>query len=63
MTTEAAGGQAIFEWKCIFFQLFLTIKVKLVNKMMQRAYLCVIFHVKHKKITIYRDFNLISDSW
>ena len=30
---------------------------------MQRAYLCVIFHVKHKKITIYRDFNLISDSW
>ena len=29
---------------------------------MQSAYLCVIFHVKHKKITISRGFNLISNS-
>ena len=36
--------------QCMFFQLFSTIKVKLVNEMMQRAYLCVILHVKHKKL-------------
>ena len=30
------------------FQLLLTIIVNLVAKIMQRAYLCVIFHVKHK---------------
>ena len=34
----------------MFFQLFSTIKVNLVAKIMQSAYLCVIFHVKHKKI-------------
>ena len=34
----------------MFFQLFSTIKVKLVSEMMQRAYLCVILHVKHKKL-------------
>ena len=28
---------------------------------MQTAYLCVIFLVKHKKITISHDFNLISE--
>ena len=44
------------------FQLFSTIKVRLVDEMMQSAFLCVIFHVKHKKITIYRGFNLISNS-
>ena len=32
----------------MFFQLFSTIKVNLVAKIMQSAYLCVIFHVKHK---------------
>ena len=32
-----------------FFQLFPTIKVKLVDELMQSAYLCVILHVKHKK--------------
>ena len=30
---------------------------------MQSAYLCVISHVKHEKILIPRDFNLISTSW
>ena len=39
-----------FEWKCMFFQLLSTIKVNLVAKIMQSAYLCVIFHVKHKKL-------------
>ena len=30
----------------MFFQLLSTIKVKLVDKMMQTAYLCVIIHAK-----------------
>ena len=30
---------------------------------MQSAYLFAIFHLKHKKITISRGFNLISNSW
>ena len=34
----------------MFFQLFLILKVKLVNKMKQSAYLCVILHVKYKKV-------------
>ena len=47
----------------MFFQLLSTIKVNLVAKIIQSAYLCDIFHVKHKKITISRSFNLISNSW
>ena len=46
----------------MFFQLFSTMKVNLVAKIMRSAYLCVIFHVKHKKITIFRGFNLVSDT-
>ena len=34
----------------MFFQILSTIKVKIVDKMMQNAYLCVILHVKHKKL-------------
>ena len=34
----------------MFFQLLSTIKVNLIAKIMQSAYLCVIFHVKFKKI-------------
>ena len=37
------------ENKC-FCQLRSTIKVNLEAKIMQSAYLCVTFHVKHKKI-------------
>ena len=33
----------------MFSQFFSTIKVNLVAKIMQSAYLCVIFHVKQKK--------------
>ena len=33
------GGQAIFEWKYMFFLLFSTIKVNPVAKIMQSAYL------------------------
>ena len=33
------------------------------DEVIQSDYLCVILHVKHTKITIYRDFNLISNSW
>ena len=36
----------------MFFQLFSTIKVNIVDEMMQSAYLYVISYVKHKKITI-----------
>ena len=36
--------------KYMFFQLFSTKKVTLVAKIMQGAYLCVIFHAKHKKL-------------
>ena len=32
------------------FNFFSTIKVKLVSEMTQRAYLCLILHVKHKKL-------------
>ena len=47
----------------MFYQLFSTIKVNLVAKIMQSAYLCVIIiHVKHQNITISRGFNLISSS-
>ena len=34
----------------MFFQLFSTINVKLVDEMMQINYLCVIVHVKHNKL-------------
>ena len=34
----------------MFFQLLLTIKVNLVAKTMQNAYLCVIFHLKLKNL-------------
>ena len=49
MTSCVGGGQAIFEYKYMFFQLFSTIKVNLVAKVIQSAYLCVTFHPKHKK--------------
>ena len=39
-----------FGWKYMFFQLLSAIKVNLVAKIMQNAYLCVIFHVKNKKL-------------
>ena len=45
----------------MFFQLFSTIKVNLGAKIMHSAYLCVIFHVKHQKITISRGLNLLSN--
>ena len=34
----------------MFFQLLSTIEVNLVDKIIQIAYLCVIFHVKHKTL-------------
>ena len=48
---------------CVKMRVFSTIKVKLVDEMMQSAYLCVILHVQDRKIATYRDFNLISNSW
>ena len=47
----------------MFFQLLSTIKANLVAKFMQSAYLCVIFHVKHKKIPFSHGLNLISNSF
>ena len=36
----------------VFFQLLSTIRVNIVAKIMQSAYVSVIFHVKHKKIPL-----------
>ena len=63
MTLQEAGGQANFRGKQMFFQLLSTINVYLVAKIKQSAYLCVIFHVKHKKNTISCGFNPILNSW
>ena len=49
MTSKVAGGQPIFEWKCMF-STFLGIKEKLLDKMMQSNYLCVVLLVKRKKL-------------
>ena len=45
----------------MFFQLFSTIKVKPVDKMMQSSYLCVILQVKRKKKNSH-CFYVISNS-
>ena len=47
----------------MFFQTLSTIQVNIVAKIMQSAYLCVIFSCKAQKITISRGFNLSSDTW
>ena len=44
-----AGDQAIFGWKCMFFQLLSGRKGKVGDQMMQSNYLSVILHVVHKK--------------
>ena len=46
----------------MFFQLFSTINVKLVDEMMQINYLCVILHVKRKKKYYPHCIYLISNS-
>ena len=51
---KLAGGQAIFEQKYMFCQLRSTIKVKLVDEMMQSVYLCVILHVTRKNYHLLR---------
>ena len=57
MMSQAPGGQAIFEGNCMFFRLLSTIKVNLADKMKQSTYLCVILHVKHKKLPIFTLFT------
>ena len=52
-----------FCFKCMFSQLLSTIKVKIVDKMMQSSYLCVILYVRHKKNTIPCEYNLIFNSF
>ena len=47
----------------MFSQLFSTIKVKIVDEMMQNSYLCVILYVRHKKIQISCGYNLIFNSF
>ena len=47
----------------MFFQLLSTITVKIVDKMMQSGYLCVILYVKQKKKIISWGFNLIFNTW
>ena len=56
MTSKVAGGQPIFEWKCMF-STFLGIKEKLLDKMMQSNYLCVVLLVKRKKLLIVTVFT------
>ena len=51
-----------FWFKCMFSQLLSAIKVKIVDKMMQNSYLCVILYVRHKKNTISCGYNLIFNS-
>ena len=41
----------------MFFQLFSTIKVNLVAEIKQSAYICVIFHVKHKQSPFIEGLN------
>ena len=51
----------------MFFQLFSTTKVKLVDEMMQSNYFCIILHVKRKTLlpltafTLSRILNKIQD--
>ena len=52
-----------FWFKCKFSQLLSTIKVKIVDKMMQNSYLCVILYVRHKKIQISCGYNSIFNSF
>ena len=62
MTSKVAGDQAIFEWKYMFFQLLSTTKVKIVDEMMQSAYLYVILHNKHKNYRLsFRETSLSGD--
>ena len=69
MTSQVAGGQASFVWKYMFIRLLLTIKENLVSKIMQSAYLCVIFLVKHKNLpflavlTWFLILSKIQDQW
>ena len=35
----------------MFFQPFATTKVNFLTKIMQSAYLCVMFHIEHKKLS------------
>ena len=59
--THRSHGHVIFEWKCTFFQLFSTIKLKPVDKMTQSNYLCVILQVKRKLILTVFTWFLILD--
>ena len=48
--TSCSRWASHFWVKMHFFKLLSTIKIKLVDEMMQSAYLCVILCVKHKKL-------------
>ena len=48
--------------KMLVFQFLSTIKVKVVEKIMQNANLCAILQVKDKKVP-FLAVNLISTSW
>ena len=52
------GGWFFFKWKCMFFNMFqLENQTTPVGKMTQSTYLCVILHVKHKKLPILSVFT------
>ena len=58
----SSGWSSHFGVKIHVFQLLSAIKVNLLPKMMQRAYLCDVFHVKHKilplSVVFKPDFSL-----
>ena len=51
------------EWKYMFFQLLSTMKVNLVAKIMESAYLCLSFHVKHKKLPFLAVLTWFQPRW
>ena len=57
MMSQAPGGQAIFEWKCMFFQLLSTIKENLVDKMKQVLIYVLFYMSSTKKIPIFTLFT------
>ena len=60
-----AGGQAIFEWKCMFFQLLSGIKVKVGDQITYKIKVItyVLFCMLCTKNINSHCFNLISNSW
>ena len=53
----------VVKMRGFFLTSFAVLKVKLGDKMIRSTYLCVIFHVKHRKLPILTVFTGFSNSW